>query len=70
MFHRYLSKLKGSNVDRYGRFAAVRQQIGVLDDVENFKKAFQKAFQERIQERHLVEASHRPRTAQPKTLHT
>jgi hypothetical protein len=44
MFHRYLSKLKVSNVDRYDRFVAARQQIGALDDVTNFERAFQKAF--------------------------
>jgi hypothetical protein len=44
MFHRYLSKLKVSNVDRYDRFVAARQQIGALHDVTNFERAFQKAF--------------------------
>jgi hypothetical protein len=44
MFHRYLSKLKVSNVDRYDRFVAVRQQIGALDNTKNFERAFQKAF--------------------------
>jgi hypothetical protein len=44
MFHRYLSKLKGSNGDRYDRFLAARQQIVALDDVKNFERAFQEAF--------------------------
>jgi len=44
MFDKYLSELKVSSVDRYDRFAAVRQQIAALDDVKNFERAFQKAF--------------------------
>jgi hypothetical protein len=44
MLHRYLAKLRDSNIDRYDRFVAVRQQIGALDDVKNFERAFQKAF--------------------------
>ena len=44
MFDEYLSKLKVSSVDRYDRFAAIRQQIAALDDMKNFERAFQKAF--------------------------
>ena len=44
MFDEYLSTLKVSSVDRYDRFAAVRQRFAALDDVKNFERAFQKAF--------------------------
>ena len=50
MFDKYLSKLKVSSVDRYDRFAAVRQQIGALDDVKNFERAFQKAFKSALED--------------------
>jgi hypothetical protein len=44
MLHKHLLRSKASNVDRYERFVAVRQQAAALDDAKNFEKAFQKAF--------------------------
>jgi hypothetical protein len=44
MLHKHLIRPKVSNVDRYERFVAVRQQAAALDDAKNFEKAFQKAF--------------------------
>jgi hypothetical protein len=50
MFDKYVSKLTVSGVDRYDRFAAVRQQIGSLEDVKNFERAFQKAFKSALED--------------------
>lgn len=44
MLHKHLIRPKASNVDRYERFVAVRQEPAALDNAKNFEKAFQKAF--------------------------
>jgi hypothetical protein len=49
MLHKHLLRSKVSNVDRYERFVAVRQQAAASDDTKNFEKAFQKAFRSAVE---------------------
>jgi hypothetical protein len=57
MTHKFLTKPKVSNVQRYDRFVAMTQQIGAIDDVKNFEKAFQKAFKSAFKERRPLEGT-------------
>ena len=44
MTHKFPTKLRVPDGERYDRFVAMTQQIGALDDAKNFEKAFQEAF--------------------------
>lgn len=57
MTHKFPTKLKVTDGERYDRFVAMTQQIGALDDVKNFEEAFQKAFRSAIEN---VACSKRP----------
>jgi hypothetical protein len=46
MTHKFPTKLKVADGERYDRFVAMTQQIRALDDVKNFEKAFRKAFKD------------------------
>jgi hypothetical protein len=46
MTHKFPTRLKVTDGERYDRFVAMTQRIGVLDDLKNFEKAFQKAFKD------------------------
>ena len=45
MSHKFLTKLKVADGQRYRRFIAMTQRIGALDDVKGFEKAFKNAFE-------------------------
>jgi hypothetical protein len=45
MPHKFPTKPKVADGQRYHRFIAMTQRIGALDDVKRFEKAFKNAFE-------------------------
>jgi hypothetical protein len=49
MTHKFPARPKVTDGERHGRFVAMMQQMGALDDVKKFEKAFQKAFKNALE---------------------
>jgi hypothetical protein len=50
MIRKLSARPKVTDAERHGRFVAMTQQMGALDDVKDFEKAFQEAFKKAYQD--------------------